>query len=222
MVKKIEMVFALSLILLAACANTNIENAPPSDISEGVSSVTIESAPQTFEPDIETKPDNINTFETLIETSEPEIIRYPSTPRLLYDGEIYAFIVGSSVTEVDGKFYELMEDEIIAQFIDAERMKAECEYIGQSIPISDDFMPEHEFELTSYYDVPCELYKVDEDQILVYCPEEYEITDDRFKQTMFYPGTYQVCLIVVKGADEKTQANLIAKYYRYKERFPET
>ncbi len=222
MVKKIEMVFALSLILLAACANTNIENAPPSDISEGVSSVTIESAPQTFEPDIETKPDNINTFETLIETSEPEIIRYPPTPRLLYDGEIYAFIVGSSVTEVDGKFYELMEDEIIAPFIDAERMKAECEYIGQSIPISVDFMPEHEFELASYYDVPCELYKIDENQILVCCTEDYEIPEERFKQTMFYPGTYRSYLIVVKNADGIDLVNLVAKYYRYEERFPET
>lgn len=220
MIKKLALILILAFLLLTACTDTSSISSPPSNISEEVLPNFSESASQTLEPSTETEPADINTYEALTETGESKEILYPPTPRLLYDGEIYAFIVGSSVTEVDGKFYELMEDEIIAPFIDAERMKAECEYIGQSIPISVDFMPEHEFGLASYYDVPCELYKVDEDQILVYCPEEYEITDDRFKQTMFYPGTYQVCMIVVKGADEKTQANLIAKYYRYKERFP--
>ena len=222
MIKKLTLVFVLSFLFLTACADTNVESTPPSNISEEVPTETIDSVSQTFELSAETEPADANTYETLIETGEPEVIRYPPAPQLLYGGESYVYIVGSEVTEVDGKYYELLPDEIIEPFIDAERLKAECEYIGQSIPISVDFMPEHEFELASYYDVPCELYKIDENQILVCCTEDYEIPEERFKQTMFYPGTYRSYLIVVKNADGIDLVNLVAKYYRYEERFPET
>ena len=222
MIKKLTLVFALSFLFLTACADTNVESAPPSNISEEAPSETIDNASQTFELSTETDPADANTYETLTETDEPVAIRYSPIPQLLYRGEIYLYIVGSDVTEVDGKYYELWPDEILEPFIDAERMKEECEYIGKSIPISIDLTPEHELELASYSDEPCELYKIDENQILVCYTVDYEISEERFKQTMFYPGTYRSYLIVVKNADGNAQANLIAKYYRYKERFPET
>lgn len=204
--KKIILSLAMTALLTGCTNSADSESIPP------------ESAAQTTEQAPETE----STYETVTETGEPEIIHYPPTPRLFYNGEIYAEIVGSSVAEVDGELYELLEDEIIAPFINAERMKDECEYIGESKPIDVELLPERELELASYYDVPCELYRIDENQILVYCTADYEVPEERFAQTMFYPGTYRIYTIYAKSIDTNTQVKLIAKYYRYKERFPDT
>ncbi len=220
MIKKLALILILAFLLLTACTDTSSISSPPSNISEEVLPNFSESASQTLEPSTETEPADINTYEALTETGESKEILYPPTPRLLYNGEIYAYLIGSQVTEVDGKLYELRADEIIEPFIDAEQMKEECEYIGQSTPISVDFMPENELEFASYFDVPFKLYKIDEDQILAYCVEDYEIPEEQYKQTMFYPGTYRAHMICVKNLDGTGAASLIAKYYRYKERFP--
>lgn len=226
LIKKTALIFTLSISLLTACADTGIESAPPSNISNEVLSDTAESTPQTFEPSTETEsseimPADTEASETLTETSEPQIINYPPSSQLLYNGEIYTFAVGSRVTEVDGKLYELMENEIIEPFIDAERMKGECEYIGQSIPLPVESKPEHELELASYDSVPCELYKIDENLILVYCTEDFEVPKEHFGQTMFYPGTYRIYSIYNKNAEDGFLLSLYKKYYRYAERFPE-
>lgn len=218
--KKTALIFTLSISLLTACSDTGGESAPPSNISQEVLSASSESAPQMSEPSAEIEPAETNTCETLTETEESNVIVYPSTEHLLYNGKQYGLLVGSRPTKVDGKLYELSENEIIEPFIDAECMKEECEYIGQSIPICIDLYPEHELELAACYDFPCELYKIDENLILVYCTEDYPVSES-YIDTMFYPGTYRIHLILENGLDSQAQRDMFAKYYRYAERFPE-
>ena len=130
-------------------------------------------------------------------------------------------IAGSRQLDIDGKYCELY-NEPKEVFIDAERMKDECEYIGKSIPNPDGFAtPSQELEVT-LTDVSGDLYKIDENQILLYSPEEYEISEE-YSDKSFYPGTYRIHRVYLK--EDKYQElsfGLIAKYYHYKERFPDT
>lgn len=208
--KKIVAIGITAALLLTGCAG-NKESS-----FDSVSESALPTTELTEEPDIITAGEETEGADLEVEPG----YQYPPTPHLLYNGEIYSYHIGSQNTEVDGKLYELMENEIIEPFIDAEKMKAECEYIGQSVPISVDVLPENELELASYFKVPCDLYIIDENQILVYCAEEYDVPE-RFKGTMFYPGTYRFCSIYTKALDGAAQTELIRKYYRYDERFPE-
>lgn len=216
--RKTTLIFALFLSLLTACADKNGESSLQSDISQGgqSNSASTETSPHTSEAGAETESDDTNTDEP----EQSDAINYSPTERLLYNGEIYGYLVGSRVTEVDGKLYELDTDEVMDPFIDAESMKESCEYIGKSTPISIDLLPQQELEYASYSDAPVELYKIDENQILVYSTEEYDVPEE-FSQTMFYPGKYRIYLILVKNVDPDIQEQLLAKYYRYAERFPE-
>ncbi len=202
----------LAALLLSGCADTT-----SSEVS--LSNQSSESILQTTEQHNETE-STVDTpvEETQIET-EDNYIRYPSHIRLMYNGEVYGELIASSQVEIDGKYYELEGDEA---FIDAERMKNECEYIGQSISVLDDHVPSRELELTyANSELPCELYKIDEHQILVYSAEEFEIPERYSEWAIVYPGTYRIQFILVNDIPGELQYELIAKYYRYEERFPE-
>lgn len=221
MSKKTIAIGALVLFFLTGCSDkTNNESSIPSAVSD--------TAPQTAEPSRE-----INSATTVEATNEEtytatdEELFYPAgssnpdTSMLLYNGEKYIIVAGSHQVKIDGKYYELLyyPEEV---FIDAERMKDECEYIGESIPNPDGFAtPSQELEVT-LTDVSGELYKIDENQILLYSTEEYNISDE-YSDESFYPGTYRIQRVYLK--EEKYQElyiSLVVKYYRYKERFPDT
>ncbi|MDE7194189.1 MAG: hypothetical protein K2O14_09500, partial [Oscillospiraceae bacterium] len=200
----------LSALLLGGCAGNK----------ESSFDNNLESETQTTELTKET--DNIPATE---ETTEADLVvepgyHYPSKPRLMYNGEIYGVIVGDSQVEVDGKFYEVNGEEV---FIDAERMKNECEFIGKSIPNRADVEPTQELEITyAYSDDPCDLYKIDENQILMYSYTEFEIPESWKDESIVYPGTYRGHLIFLKEDKyEELEIELVKKYYRYAERFPE-
>ncbi|MDE7193270.1 MAG: hypothetical protein K2O14_04795 [Oscillospiraceae bacterium] len=212
--KRIVSIGIIFTLLLTGCVN--------STSSESISSESVfESAAQTTQLIGETK-NSTTTDVTAEETSETEEWFYGHTPiqLLMYNNEIYSFIVGSSQVEIDGKYYELDGEEV---FIDAERMKNECEYIGESISVTDDYIPTRELELTfANSNMPCQLYKIDENQILVYSNEEFEIPERYSEWAIVYPGTYHIHLILLKSdKSEELEFELVKKYYRYAERFPE-
>lgn len=199
----------LSVLLLTGCTEDKESSFDSTSESE------IQTTELTQEPNNE--PTNENMTEELLEVEPP--FHYPSSPCLMYNGEIYYYIVGSQQVEIDGDFYEIDGEKA---FIDAERMKNECEYIGGSISVTDGYVPIREFELTSAAsDMPCELYKIDENLILVYSTEEFEIPESYSEWAIVYPGTYRMHWILTKELSTEFCDELIAKYYRYTERFPE-
>ncbi len=188
----------LAALLLSGCANsTNSESILSDSVSENISS------PQ--EPEIDP-----NTTEA--ETEDHHIYISPY-PELMYNGELYTYGIYSAQTELDGKYYEA--DIGVDAFIDAESLKNECEYIGESIPNADYLVkPSRELEVT-YSDEVYELYKIDEDQILLYSAKDLDIPDTWRANAVVYPGTFRRHYILIK-ADKYDEliGELEAKYYR--------
>lgn len=194
-------------LLLTGCANTtNSESITSDGVSESISSAQ--------EPEID-----LNTTEVETETEDHRINLSPY-PELMYNGELYTYGIYSAQTESDGKYYEA--DGGVDAFIDAESLKNECEYIGESIPNPDYLTkPSRELEVTNSDEV-YELYKIDENQILLYSAKDLEIPDTWRSQAIVYPGTFRRHYILIR-ADKYDEliGELEAKYYRYAESFPE-
>lgn len=159
------------------------------------------------------------------ETTETDIT-YALTgtphPQIMYNGELYVASIYSNQLEVDGEFYEFTGEKA---FVDAEKIKKECEYLGVSIPAANDDAreaPTKELETTGSYGETWELYKIDENQILMLNTEKRNITNEIFPKAAYFGEVNDYWIALKTGLSDEIYEDLTKKYYRLNEYAEET
>lgn len=205
--KKLAIVSLLLVLLLTGCADN--QKTSLNNVSDNA-----------FQTKETSKEVNASTEELATETEDNSVLISPY-PSLMYNGTIYVYLVYSAQTELDGRYCEVDGGE--DAFVDAERMRNECDYIGESIPNPDNYArPDQELEVTCSDEV-YELYKIDENQVLLYSTRDLDIPESWQSIAAVYPGTFRRHYILIRNDKyDELSGDLQAQYYRLNERFPNT
>lgn len=205
---------AVLLLTLTACADNNTNP----EIGSNDTTVMEPSAAEATSaaPKAETSPQTSKS-----ENSSETDSKYAPTgtphPQLMYNNELYTACIYSNQLEVNGEFYEFTGEKA---YIDAEKIKKECEYLGVSVPAAKDDAqetPVNELETTGSYGETWELYKIDENQILMFNTEKRNITKEDFPNSAYFGEVNDYWIALKSEAYDEIYEELEKKYYRLDE-----